>query len=843
MTDFEIKKGHESFKRFLRPGDVATVTFVPQVGTIDVSAGGLDAGGGITVTGKPGRGLPGESGPGGLHGGGRGPGGVPGGTTHIPSVPRHSAGHLVIHQDARVEVSLIPPGQRSPATSKVFHIGDIALSEQHTHPPAHLRLGVHPVQAGRTWRCRFKNVGDNRIRAFGSIDYVAKRREIHRTVVPLRLLNHAFRQVVDLIAPEVHFQGEKGTVRVSDDLERLTGGDIPTVHLPSQIHDLSIYAFGMSAHLDRGRPAFEFFLNFDRISAEFFHSVASLDVRKLDIRVLIALAGTHTLLPEATVHVDAQAWAEVLVFGGDASRALADAVRSAIQKLVDEPVYRKQVGGYLADAFVELAQRGHRFYDLIGDPDGFVVRHVAPHAHSEPVQPPHLEFPSADGIEPAPLPEGPLSNLKKIQNIVVLMQENRSFDHMLGYLSHPRFGKRGDIAGLSGDERNPPPETGKAIHSHPLENPNFPYSPEHGFHEVATQIANGDMSGFVSSFVGRWPLVPPDMVMGFFTDEVLPVYDFLARTYSICDHWFSAYPGDTQPNRFCTLSGHTPVLENFDIDDPVVAYLKLPTIFDLLSEAGVTWKYFENDVAFLRVYDRYRLDDEHVIPFSDSRDGFLVSAREGRLPQVTFIDPNFVDVPPVRTATDDHAPASVVGGQHAIAQIHDALVKSPQWVTPSKDAGILFVITYDEHGGFYDHVPPPGTDKSREKGPIAPVHPNGNPFLGVRVPMFAISPFVAAGGANHNVFDNTALLKTIGLRFLGGADFKHFPPFRLGPRVAQSRHLGELLTETRPRHVGTFAEKGHKIPKAERRTRSEEPLRTDCFQEIMRNFARPTRAR
>ena len=345
------------------------------------------------------------------------------------------------------------------------------------------------------------------------------------------------------------------------------------------------------------------------------------------------------------------------------------------------------------------------------------------------------------------------------------------------------------------------------------------------------------MDGFVASFTRRFPNVPPELVMGFYTARHLPVYDFLAANHVVCDHWFAAFPGDTQPNRFCTLSGHTPVLEDFDASDPIMGYLQLPTIFDALSAAGVDWRFFENDIAFLRLYANYRLDDGHVLPFSDPNEGFAALARRGALPPVTFIDPNFVDVPPVRTATDDHAPASVRLGQNAIAAIHDILVQSPQWVNGS--SGTLFVITYDEHGGFYDHVPPPGTAASTDGREIAPVHPDGDPFLGVRVPAFVMSAFAAGGGVSKTVFDHTTIIKTIALRFL--AEQLRQDPFAFGPRAAQAEHLGGVLSRATPRRVPTFARRG--TPAPDGLVRRDARASVADFHELMGSLGRPVAAR
>ncbi|RME42464.1 MAG: hypothetical protein D6791_17685 [Chloroflexi bacterium] len=397
-----------------------------------------------------------------------------------------------------------------------------------------------------------------------------------------------------------------------------------------------------------------------------------------------------------------------------------------------------------------------------------------------------------------------LANLDKIDHIVVLMMENRSFDHMLGYLTVR--GGRNDIDGLSGTESNRNPITGNRVTVQPLRNTLFRFSPHHEHAHVLAQIADGTMEGFLPDFMARFIDIDPRFGMGFYTEENLPVYDFLAQNFVVCDRWFCAHPGPTMPNRFSTLMGSIPELDNLSPDDPRVGYLRQTNIFDFLTANRISWAFYEQDIAFLRMFDRYRLDDQNILPFSRNDDVhneysddevFFTRLANGNLPAVTFIDPNYVDVPPNSTANDDHPPADVANGQALIRQIYNALVRSPQWEKT------LFVITYDEHGGFYDHVPPPGTKRSPEGENIFPkLHPDGPEFLGVRVPAFVISPWVDAVG-NSTLFDHTSIIKTIMARFGRRAqdtvatDETFVADF--GDRVRQANHLGSLLTRDTPR--------------------------------------------
>jgi phospholipase C len=170
-------------------------------------------------------------------------------------------------------------------------------------------------------------------------------------------------------------------------------------------------------------------------------------------------------------------------------------------------------------------------------------------------------------------------------------------------------------------------------------------------------------------------------------------------------------------------------------------------------------------------------------------------AERGELPPVVFIDPNFVDVPPVSTACDDLAPANLLRGQDFIATVYNMLTASPQWER------MLFVITYDEHGGFFDHVPPPGTPQTPPPpefgGAVPRIHPEGPQHLGVRVPALIISPWVSSGSVCKTVFDHTSILKTILVRHRARIAENFFTQF--GPRVNKANHLGVALDLDTPR--------------------------------------------
>jgi phospholipase C len=223
-------------------------------------------------------------------------------------------------------------------------------------------------------------------------------------------------------------------------------------------------------------------------------------------------------------------------------------------------------------------------------------------------------------------------------------------------------------------------------------------------------------------------------------------------------------------------------VENFDVDDERVGYFDGVTIFDFLTNAGVSWAYVEGNVGFLRMFDRYRLDTEHVIPYSDIfdldlPDTFEIRVGEGKLPSVTFIDPRFIDVPPNSDANDDLPPADVCLGQQFVKKVYDLVSGAPTW------GKTMLVVTYDEHGGFFDHVSPPGTPPNPAS--VARVHLDGADHLGVRVPAFVISPWVDAGKVINTQLEHTSIIKTILERFVS----THQANVGLSERSAQANSI------------------------------------------------------
>ncbi len=407
------------------------------------------------------------------------------------------------------------------------------------------------------------------------------------------------------------------------------------------------------------------------------------------------------------------------------------------------------------------------------------------------------------------------ANLEKIEHIVVLMLENRSFDHMLGYLSLE--GGRDDIVGLREELAND--HDGRRYPVRHLETTAIADDPDHSARSVDLQVGGGEMNGFVASYartLSRHGVrnADPGRVMGYYNAADVPVYDHLARQFAVCDHWFSSVPGATWPNRLYALCGRA-ARSRDDLPHNLPPMYNQPSFVRHLDACGVSWRWYSFEVGTLRLADaHYALGHHDNFAFFSRANlnwkaelefridtlapGFLEDAARGTLPSVSWIDPNFSNFNPIGfQPNDDHAPADIKDGQELVLAVYHALATGPQWEKT------MLIIFYDEHGGFYDHVPPPAApdDNRRTFG-----------RYGVRVPALIVSPWTEPGSVATTVFDHTSIMKTILLRFAPDA---LSPPGRHrgllsragrggrpqypGTRVAQAHDLGELLTRGTPR--------------------------------------------
>jgi phospholipase C len=383
--------------------------------------------------------------------------------------------------------------------------------------------------------------------------------------------------------------------------------------------------------------------------------------------------------------------------------------------------------------------------------------------------------------------------IAKIKHLVVVMMEGRSFDHMLGGLKE----RNHNIEGLTGNETNPD-AAGTPVKVQPraryqgLLNPD----PGHTFQDAQLQMFNGaqsnsgdpNMQGFVKNYSEHGAsLIRSHSAMYYFPPEKLPVLATLARRYAVCDHWFSSVPGPTFPNRAFVQTGTS----GGTLDNSIFSGAGNKTIYELLAENGIQSKiyFYDQPSGSLSFLLAARHPD-----FFASFDQFLKDAEAETLPAYSFIEPNYTDhvgqdgllIP----ANDDHPDHDVARGETFIQTVYSAIRSKPSlWEST------VLVIVYSQHGGLYDHVPPPLT--VNPDGKVA--HGKGTEFdftrLGVRVPAVIISPYIEAGSVDRMVYDHTSIIATARKLFLGPGWKKKY----LTKRDQQANTFEQLLIRTTPR--------------------------------------------
>ncbi len=397
-----------------------------------------------------------------------------------------------------------------------------------------------------------------------------------------------------------------------------------------------------------------------------------------------------------------------------------------------------------------------------------------------------------------------LTNLK---HIVVLMMENRSFDHMLGSLKaeDPR------INGLDGNESNLDTTNEPArVRPQAEFQGQLDPDPNHHFPEVHRQLyfgtpgppATPSMGGFVQSYYNEQRSVEHSRkIMYYFPKDKLPVLATLARTYALFNGWFSSIPGPTLCNRAFAHYGTSFGQVSMDIFYYNKKYL---SVYERMVQSGRTSKlyYFDQASSSLEVVNLLQDQPQLFGTF----DQFLQDCDAGVLPDYCFVEPNYTDHPGPDggelLASDQHPDHDVQTGELFIAQVYNAIRSNPSlW----KSTALLIV--YDEHGGIYDHVPPPALDPAFPDGFSASEKDTGVPGLtftfdrlGVRVPALLVSPWVPRATvvpgpedtANGRVFEHASIPGTVTSHFLPGYN-------RRTPREQHSDSFLDLLSdEMRP---------------------------------------------
>ncbi len=361
-----------------------------------------------------------------------------------------------------------------------------------------------------------------------------------------------------------------------------------------------------------------------------------------------------------------------------------------------------------------------------------------------------------------------------IQHVVMLILENHSFDQMLGGCAELSPGLDG-VSAMS--PRSNADDAGKVYNQAPTLERQMLLDPQHDVEHVATQLENGN-SGFVKDFARSFPGAGDTekrFVMGYYPLGSLPALHALARGFTICDRWFASVPGPTWPNRFFALTGTSsgrvgmPEDGKHGIDLPGWFEQGQPTIFDRLNEKAIHWKVYFHDIPQTCVLPRQRspVNAARYFPI----DAFFRDARglEADFPSFCLIEPDYMG----SGENDDHPPHDIMKAQKLIADVYNALrANEPLWKST------LFVLFYDEHGGFYDHVPPPSA---------VPPDDQTQEYLfdrlGPRVPALLISPWVRAQVC-HAQFDHTSVLRYLIEKWELGP---------LGHRAAAANTIGEAL--------------------------------------------------
>jgi phospholipase C len=372
-------------------------------------------------------------------------------------------------------------------------------------------------------------------------------------------------------------------------------------------------------------------------------------------------------------------------------------------------------------------------------------------------------------------PDGPVG----ITTYVYLMMENRTYDAVLGARAYE---------GLPGDGQRPgfsnPDLDGKqvAAYAAPVDrgaqtatvcDPDPPHSwtPSHN------SFNGGAMDGFLREYQkrhnGNVALTQP---MKYLTREHQPITWALADAYTSCDRWFASVMGPTLPNRAFWHTGTSFGLQaNADVLS-AFASVPVPTIYNRLAEGGVDWAYYFGNLAVAALLAQpgpYALDigpndgTGNVRRFGDARYGagqFFKDAAAGTLPSVVYIDPAF-------GVNDDHPPSHPILGQELISAVYTALARSPQW------NNVMLVITYDEHGGYFDHVPPPTTTDDT----LARFGVDGFQQLGFRVPALVIGPYAKQSYVSSVRYDHTSALRHLQTTF------------GLGPLTARVEAANDLM--------------------------------------------------
>jgi len=360
----------------------------------------------------------------------------------------------------------------------------------------------------------------------------------------------------------------------------------------------------------------------------------------------------------------------------------------------------------------------------------------------------------------------------EIKHIVVLMMENRSFDHMLGFAKTSTW----PIEALSGIETNADSVNDVVQVSNDANYAgDLTPDPGHSGFDTLTQLY-GDpnspvtqdppMDGFLRSYEGKTGnSQDAHRIMKCFSPQKLPVLTRLAQQFCVCDHWFSSLPGPTFPNRAFMHAATSMGRVDMGIDWRNLS----PTIYERLAENQLDSVIYYHDSTMASTFNGLAGNPDYFGTFDDD---FLPACADNDLPTYSFLEPRFANSAggigqPAFSASDQHPDHNVQEGEALIQTVFHAI-----WENQQVRNSTLLVIVYDEHGGTYDHVHPPAAinpDGKVWKNDGVSLDPSFDfTRLGVRVPAVLISPYIAAGTIDSTVYDHTSIIATAFKLFLPG---------------------------------------------------------------------------
>jgi phospholipase C len=379
-----------------------------------------------------------------------------------------------------------------------------------------------------------------------------------------------------------------------------------------------------------------------------------------------------------------------------------------------------------------------------------------------------------------------------IDTVVVVMMENRSFDHYFGWLAddkkyiergRSRYGKRFHV---DGEQRQAfPAPDGSTVQTAPLlANPGEanPYRgcghPDPG-HQWTQGRAQRD-GGFLAPGSGN-----DAFALGYYGGDALPFTSQLAREFTVFDRWHASVLGPTYPNRAYLHSAQSGTYKTNVLPFATGGY-EWETIWERLAKAGVSAGYYYTDLPVLALWG------SRLANFQRRIEQYFTDAQQGTLPKVTMVDPAFLS----GNRTDDHPHADIRAGQRFLRDVFSAFARSKHWRRGA------FVVMYDEWGGFYDHVKPPMLPDDRAN----PVDDENYGQAGFRVPALIASPYARRGYVDHTLYDHTSVLRFLEWRFLGAparGPGKAGQTWFLTTRDRRANNLGaSLATERVDRRVG-----------------------------------------